>query len=172
MKRLSLLIKDLLSVSRIESGKMKIDLQQLDMGKMITDTIDQLRFVAANKKITVTFVKPTEPLPPVWADPDRTMQIMVNLVSNAVKYTPKGAVTITGSVDKKQDFVTVSVTDTGLGMSKAGMAHLFTKFYRVDTPETTGIVGTGLGLYITKTLIEKIPQSSGNSNMSPKVWNG
>jgi signal transduction histidine kinase len=155
-KRLSLLIKDLLSVSRIESGKMKIEPQQLDITKMISDTVDQLRFMASNKGLTIETPKPGSEPPPVWADPDRTMQVMVNLVSNAIKYTPKGKVTITTEVDKKAGFLRVDVKDTGLGMSKAQMQHLFTRFYRVDTPETTGIVGTGLGLYITKSIVEKM----------------
>lgn len=155
-KRLSLLIKDLLSVSRIESGKMKIDAQQLDISKMINDTLDQLKFVAADKKLEMKFESTEKNLPPVWADPDRTMQVLVNLVSNAIKYTPKGNVTITAKSDKHLGIVTVTVADSGLGMDKDQMSHLFTKFYRVDTPQTTGIQGTGLGLYITKSIIEKM----------------
>jgi signal transduction histidine kinase len=120
-KRLSLLIKDLLSVSRIESGKMKIDPQQLDMNKMVTDTIDQLRFMASDKGLQLDFTR-VDGLPPVWADPDRTMQVMVNLVSNAIKYTPKGNVTITVKADGK-GFVTTAVKDTGLGMTKDAMKH-------------------------------------------------
>jgi signal transduction histidine kinase len=154
-KRLSLLIKDLLSVSRIESGKMKVDLQQLDIAKMIKDTLDQLKFVAADKKLEMKFVAPEKALPPVWADPDRTMQILVNLVSNAIKYTPSGTVSITAT-PSRDGMVSVAISDTGLGMNKDQMSHLFTKFYRVDTPETTGIMGTGLGLYITKSIIEKM----------------
>lgn len=155
-KRLSLLIKDLLSVSRIESGKMKVEAQQLDIGKMITDTLDQLHFMAANKGLELKYQAPAEPYPPVWADPDRTMQVMVNLVSNAIKYTKSGSVTISVDVDKAEGVLKTSVTDTGMGMSKSAQQHLFTKFYRVDSPETTGIVGTGLGLYITKSIIEKM----------------
>jgi len=155
-KRLSLLIKDLLSVSRIESGKMKIEPQQLDITKMINDTLDQLKFVAADKKLALSLEKPARAVPPVWADPDRTMQVLVNLVSNAIKYTPKGSVTITTEANRHEGLVSVSITDTGLGMTKEQMSHLFTKFYRIDTPETTGITGTGLGLYITKSIIEKM----------------
>jgi signal transduction histidine kinase len=155
-KRLSLLIKDLLSVSRIESGKMKVESQQLDMVKMVTDTIDQLRFMAKDKGLELIFEAPTKPLPPVWADPDRTMQVMVNLVSNSIKYTRQGTVTISFDVDKHQGTFKTSVTDSGIGLSKSAQKHLFNKFYRVDSPETTGIIGTGLGLYITKSIIEKM----------------
>jgi signal transduction histidine kinase len=154
-KRLSLLIKDLLSVSRIESGKMKIDPQQLDMNKMVNDTIDQLRFMAANKGLTINYTPSTEH-PPVWADPDRTMQVMVNLVSNAIKYTKEGTITVVIKPDEKQGFLRTSVTDSGIGMTKEAMSHLFTQFYRIDSAETAGIGGTGLGLYITKSIVEKM----------------
>lgn len=155
-KRLSALIKDLLSVSRIESGKMKIIAQQLDVDKAIKETIDQLRFIAADKHLELIYHQATEPLPPVWADPDRTAQILVNLLSNAIKYTPQGSVTITPTLLKREGFVSIAVADTGLGMGKQAVQHLFNKFYRIDTPETAGIAGTGLGLYITKSLIEKM----------------
>ncbi len=155
-KRLSALIKDLLSVSRIESGKMKVVQQQLDIDKAIKETLDQLHFIAENKKLELIYHQPYQALPPVWADPDRTAQILVNLVSNAIKYTPSGSVTITPKLDPHTGMVSISVADTGLGMSKVAIQHLFNKFYRVDTPETAGILGTGLGLYITKSLVEKM----------------
>src|SRR5690606_4562359 len=97
-------------------------------------------------------------LPKVWADSDRTMQVLVNLVSNAIKYTPKGSVTITAKriTEAGTPYVQVAVVDTGLGMTKKQSSHLFEKFYRIATPETTGIIGTGLGLYITKSLVERM----------------
>lgn len=156
-KRLSTLIKDLLSVSRIESGKLKIEAQPLDMAKMVQDTIDQLKFVAQDKGIKLNFEKPYKELPAVLADPDRTTQVLVNLVSNAIKYTPKGSVTITAEpVSHPRPMVKVAITDTGLGMTKEQQAHLYEKFYRVDSPQTTGIIGTGLGLYITRSILERM----------------
>jgi len=153
-KRLSQLVKDLLSVSRIESGKMTINLQAVDMSKMITDTIDQLRFVAQNKGLTLEYTPPATALPMVKADPDRVMQVLVNLVSNGIKYTPKGNVTL--KMSSKAGHIQVDVSDTGLGMSKDQRAHLFEKFYRVASSDTVGIMGTGLGLYITKSIMERM----------------
>ncbi len=154
-KRLSMLIKDLLSVSRIESGQLRIEAQQLDIAKMINDTADQLRFMAQDKKLVLKVELPEKGLPPVWADPDRTMQILINLVSNAIKYSNSGSVVIAATlVSHPHPHVNVSVSDTGIGMTKQQQAHLFEKFYRVDSPETTGIIGTGLGLYITKSILE------------------
>ena len=157
-KRLSMLVKDLLSVSRIESGKMKIEPQQLNLQKTIQDTVDQLRFVAEEKKVTLIFEAPNPPLPFAWADPDRTAQVMVNLVSNAIKYNrpENGTVTITTSLNKHDHLITTSVTDTGMGMNREQMSHLFEKFYRIDSKQTMGILGTGLGLYITKSIVERM----------------
>lgn len=155
-KRLSLLIKDLLSVSRIEAGRMKIEAQSLDIDKMINDTIDQLKFVAQEKNISLVYAKGKKALPPVWADPDRTMQILINLASNAIKYTKEGTVTLSADLAAHGEQIEVEVKDTGIGMTKEQQAHLFEKFYRVDSPETTGIIGTGLGLYITRSLLERM----------------
>lgn len=156
-KRLSALIRDLLSVSRIEAGRLRVESQSLDIEKIIKDTIDQLKFLAQDKKLSLTYEAPSGKLPSVWADPDRTMQILVNLVSNAIKYTPKGSVVIrAASLTQPTPHVRVEVIDTGMGMTKQAQSHLYEKFYRVSTPETTGIVGTGLGLYITKSIIEKM----------------
>lgn len=156
-KRLSMLVKDLLSVSRIESGKMKFTAQQLDSTKSIQDTLDQLRFIAQEKNITLKFKKPEVAFPPVLADPDRTSQVLINLVSNAIKYNrPGGEVAVTTELLKKERMVSITVKDTGLGMDKEQMSHLFEKFYRVDSKETVGIIGTGLGLYITKSIVERM----------------
>ncbi|MBU6389392.1 GAF domain-containing sensor histidine kinase [Patescibacteria group bacterium] len=155
-KRLSVLIKDVLSVSSIESGRLKIEPQSLDINKMIHDALDQLKFVAQDKHLTLTYQEPADPLPPVYADPDRTMQVLVNLMSNAIKYTPEGSVSIKTHLNRAGGQVQVDITDTGIGMAKEAQSHLFEKFYRVDSPQTTGIIGTGLGLYITKSIIERM----------------
>jgi len=157
--RLAILVKDLLSVSRIDSGKIKVEQQQLDIAKLIAESVDQLEFKAKEKGLALNF-KPsslTYPLPQVWADPDRTTEILVNLIGNAVKYTPQGQVTVTAKREEKPlPCVRVSIHDTGLGMSREAQSHLFEKFYRVATPETSGIQGTGLGLYITRSMVEKM----------------
>ena len=154
-RRLSQLVKDLLSVSRLESGKMTITPQAVDMQKMIHDTLDQLRFLAAKKGLELNYEASARPLPLVRADPDRVMQILINLVSNAIKYTPSGSISIT-AIRYRRGILKVDVKDTGFGLSKEQRLHLFEKFYRVDSPETVGIIGTGLGLYITKSILERM----------------
>lgn len=156
--RLAALVKDLLSASRIESGKIKIEPRRLDLGKLIDETMAQLQFKAAEKSLKLAHVQPAQgSLPPVFADPDRTMEVLMNLVGNAIKYTPAGSVTVTTAIeDGPKPLLRVDISDTGLGMTKEAQAHLFEKFYRVATPETQAIPGTGLGLYITKSEVEKM----------------
>jgi signal transduction histidine kinase len=151
-KRLSLLIKDLLSVSRIESGRMTFNFQAVDLHKLITETLDQLHIMASSKGLILRYDAPTHPLGAVRADPDRCAQVLVNLISNAIKYSNEGAVTI--KARSLRGGVVVEVKDNGIGISKEQQSHLFEKFYRVDSPETAGIGGTGLGLYITRSIIE------------------
>lgn len=154
-RRLSQLVKDLLSVSRIESGRMSITPQAVDMGKLIKETMEQLHFLAKNKGLEFNYTVPAKALPMVRADPDRVTQVLTNLLSNAIKYTPSGSVTIKTSVTKTGD-VRLAVSDTGMGMTRQSRSHLFEKFYRIATDETVGIIGTGLGLYITRSILEKM----------------
>ena len=155
-RRLATLVKDLLSVSRIEAGRMQLDLQRVEIDHQIEQALDQLHFLAEEKKLALSFEKPAEPLPAALADKDRVIEILINLIGNAIKYTPQGSVTVKALPDLHGKFIQVEISDTGLGMSKEAQAHLFGKFYRVSTPETTGIMGTGLGLYITKSIVEKM----------------
>jgi signal transduction histidine kinase len=92
-------------------------------------------------------------LPVVWGDPDKVEQILTNLVGNAIKYSPGGGEVLV-TVDQDGDSVQVSVRDQGIGMSPRDMGQLFEKFYRVDREEVRRAGGTGLGLYITKRLVE------------------
>jgi signal transduction histidine kinase len=112
--------------------------------------------VAQEKGITIEVQVPPD-IPEVWADSDRTIQVIVNLLSNAIKYNrPNGSVRISGSLRKGDGMIEISVKDTGFGMKPEQMTHLFEKFYRVDSSKTVGIVGTGLGLYITKSIVERM----------------
>jgi signal transduction histidine kinase len=154
-RRLAFLVKDLLSVSRIEAGTIKLSLQSLDLAKTIGEAIDQLQLLADEKHLKLSLSKPYGPLPLVLADYDRLMEVLINLIGNSIKYTPEGSVTISAE-EMNGRFVRVDVTDTGIGMSKEARAHLFEKFYRISSPETTGITGTGLGLFITKSIMEKM----------------
>ncbi len=150
-RRLADLVKDLLSISRIESGRMKIVPAPTDLVALVDQATQELKVAATDKQLTLNFVKPTAKMPKVIADSDRVMQVCINLINNAIKYTPKGSVTVT--MEQQKDTVRVLVKDSGIGIAKEDQTHLFEKFHRIDNPATAGIMGTGLGLYIVKNII-------------------
>lgn len=152
--RLGELVKDLLSVSRIESGRIVINKQPVEVSPLINQVIGEIKVKADQAEIGLKYLEPTKPLPKALADPERILQIVTNLVSNAIKYNKAGGkIDITAESDGK--FVTVHVTDNGIGISEEHQKHLFEKFYRVhDDSAASEKVGTGLGLYITKSIIE------------------
>ncbi|HEV8424940.1 MAG TPA: ATP-binding protein [Actinomycetes bacterium] len=149
-RRLARLIDDLLSVSRMESGRLVLDPRPLDLGTVVERILSPFRAMAATHTLRA---KLPSSLPVVWGDPDKVEQILTNLVGNAIKYSPGGGEVLV-TVEHDGDSVRVSVRDQGIGMSPRDMGQLFEKFYRVDRDEVRRAGGTGLGLYITKRLVE------------------
>lgn len=152
--RLSELVTDLLSVSRIEGGRIVINKRPVEVSPIITSVIDEIKVKADQADIKLTYLAPPKSLPKVLADPDRVAQVLTNLVSNAIKYNkPKGTIEVSVEVDKH--FVTIVVVDTGIGIAPNHLPHLFEKFYRVhDDSAAAEKIGTGLGLYITRSIVE------------------
>ncbi len=150
--RLVSLINDLLDISRIESGRVHLRIEPLDPRDVVSGVIDTFRTYAEQSGLTL--IADIEPdLPRVAADADRVGQVLMNLTSNAVKYSPGGgSVTIRAARDG--DFVNLGVSDTGIGISEDDQRQLFTKFFRVDSSLTREIGGTGLGLSICKSVVE------------------
>jgi PAS domain S-box-containing protein len=144
--RLSRLINDLLTVSRLDSGRLEIRSEPVDLGDMLQETVGPFR---RSREIRVDVDGVSE----VLADRDRLIQILTNLVSNAVKYSPPDApVSVTATRSGRAAEITVQ--DRGIGLTEGDLAQLFEKFYRVDRPHVREAGGTGLGLYITKNLIK------------------
>lgn len=152
--RLAELVKDLLSVSRIESGKIVVNKQPIEVSPLIEQVIGEIGIRARDNQIKLTYTKPSKEPPKALADPERFIQIVTNLISNSIKYNkPKGQITISVEHDKK--FVTVHVADTGIGIAASHIPHLFEKFYRVhDDSAASEKIGTGLGLFITRSIVE------------------
>lgn len=150
---LGTLVEDLLEVSRLEQGRMKVDLEPIQAEDVVAEIVQQLHFEAEKKKLAFEFKRPAAPLPKIMVDKSRFKQVLINLCSNAIKYTPSGSVTVTSEV-KDGNMLEVRVIDTGLGMSAEAREKLFQKFYRVRTNDTATIPGTGLGLWITKQIVE------------------
>jgi PAS domain S-box-containing protein len=151
--RLVLLVNDLLDVSRIEAGRVNLRLQPVDLAGSIHEVATSLRPLMEQKRQSLKLELPAD-LPQVRADRDRVAQIVTNLLSNAHKYTLEGGA-VTVRAQAREDRVQVEVSDTGVGMTADERDKLFTKFFRAQNPATQNISGTGLGLNIVKSLVEK-----------------
>ncbi|MFB0525152.1 MAG: ATP-binding protein [Phycisphaerae bacterium] len=154
-KRLNRLIEDILNISRIESGLIKIEKKPVSLTILIEEQLQMIKSYAEEKSIEVIAQKPIV-YDQVYADKDMISQVIINLLSNAVKYTPcGGSVKIDTAVDETAGTVQVTVTDTGVGIPKDEIEHIFDKFYRVGANKKQA-KGTGLGLNLVKQIIEKV----------------
>lgn len=152
-QRLSSLIDNLLSVSKIERGTFGTQRASFDWLTNVKQVVADMGYQANDKEIQLVLEEPPQPLPPVFADVIRVNEVLINLLSNAIAYTPaKGTVTIRFEVTDES--VITHVQDTGHGIPKEAMPHMFTKFYRVSRPLEQGSKGTGLGLFISKSIID------------------
>jgi signal transduction histidine kinase len=149
--RLAMLIEDLLNVSRIDQGRFKMDLKEIDAWPVIEETLKEFTPQANEKKLALSCVLEPGSKTIVLIDRDRFKQSLINVIGNAVKYTPSGSVEVRAR-SKGKSF-TVTVKDTGIGMTAKEREHLFDKFYRIKKKETEDIIGTGLGLWITRQMI-------------------
>lgn len=147
------LINNLLDVTRIERGTLTLSMEKVDIAADISRVVDDHRFAAQDRQLTLTKYSPSSGKY-VVGDPIALREIMNNLVSNAIKYTkPNGKVDVT--LAEKNDTYVITVTDTGIGIPPEALKHLFTKFYRVHGGLDSGSTGTGLGLYIAKSIAER-----------------
>ncbi|OQY24397.1 MAG: hypothetical protein B6I35_01620 [Anaerolineaceae bacterium 4572_32.2] len=152
VERMQLLVSDLQDVSRIETGQLLLELRTIALADVLKDVLQatQVEMDARSQQLTVEL---PEDLPPVCADPARLTQILINLLSNAYKYTPEdGHIRVRAWL--QNDYVNCAVSDTGIGISPENMSKLFTKFFRSSDPAVRNIPGTGLGLSIVKSLVE------------------
>ncbi|MBN1326480.1 MAG: PAS domain S-box protein, partial [Candidatus Cloacimonetes bacterium] len=150
-KRLSNLIEDVLSISRIESGKIHYDMSEISLGPIIQEVFNIYKIQAEKKNLRIS-CNVEKNLPKINADKDAVHQIIVNFIGNAIKFTESGD-SVTISLKKIDDWLCLEVSDTGLGIPKKDQARIFDKFYRVSRPGTE-IPGTGLGLSIVKEIVE------------------
>ncbi|HAM88210.1 MAG: Two-component sensor histidine kinase [Candidatus Falkowbacteria bacterium GW2011_GWC2_38_22] len=153
-ERLGTLVEDLLNVSRIEQNRMTIALESIDAGHVINEIISELKVQADAKKLYLEFKPNTLTLPIITVDPARFKEIMINLIGNAIKYTENGGVEILTREKIKSNTLEIIIKDTGIGMASTDRERLFEKFYRIQNDKTKNISGTGLGLWITKRLVE------------------
>lgn len=149
---LNTLINDLLDVSRIEQGRLSITLQKIQVNEVISEVITKIKPLAQEKNLSLIFT--ASDLPIITSDPERLRQILTNLINNSVKYTLIGKIDISASL--KDKFIEVTIRDTGIGIPPEEMPKLFDKFHRIKDKQTQEVRGTGLGLWITKQLLEAL----------------
>ena len=154
-KNLSDLMYDILEVSRLEQGRLDFTPQKISPPKIITEIVQDLKIKAAGKGLSLV-LELGEEAAFIKANSNRLRQVLVNLLENAIKYTPKGEILLRAAIDKNKKRYIIEVKDTGLGISAQDQKRLFERFYRVKTKETADIPGTGLGLWIAKQLTEKM----------------
>jgi len=168
--RLANLIKDMLALSRVESGSMVLEPHPVALGRAITDCVERHHSRADAKTLTMV-EKPPSDVPgevTAWADPDALRQVMDNLVDNAIKYTPNGG-RITVRWGASNDTVSFEVEDTGVGIPEADVNRVFERFYRVDKARGREAGSTGLGLSIVKHLVQAM---RGQVRVNSKVGKG
>jgi signal transduction histidine kinase/DNA-binding response OmpR family regulator/CHASE3 domain sensor protein len=149
-QRLTNLIDDFLDLQRIEEGGLRIELQAVDLVPLLRQTIEL--YAAQSSRHSVELEAPDEPIV-VLAEPERIAQVVGNLLSNAVKYSPEGG-TVAVRASVAEDAVRIAVHDEGLGIPAAQQDRIFEKFFRVDTSDTRRIGGTGLGLALSREIVE------------------
>ena len=153
-QRLSRLVDDLLTLSGIELGEMKIHLENVYIKDIMKDAIAMLEPKACEKKIEIQSELPAD-MPLIRADRDKAVQILLNVLDNAVKFTPEaGTVYITASSSEKEGCIVIKIADTGIGIPKNELPRLGERFYRVDKTRSRQLGGTGLGLSIVKHLLK------------------
>ena len=150
--RLIRLIKELLDSTRLENNRFVMELKNVSLESIILKSIQDI-YPQANEK-QITLIRETQPLTQIWGDDERLMQVIRNLLINAIKFTPQnGKITIKSS--NYNEHVKISISDTGIGISKDKLNTIFERFYQVDGSASRKYGGVGLGLSICKNIIEK-----------------
>ena len=147
-QKITTMLDDLLNVSRIHSGKVNVKLEEVNLSDILTDKLAIFQESAEKHQFEANI----EPgLPYAIVDHDKIGQVIGNLLSNAIKYSPGGGlITLSSRYNPERHQIVVSVSDQGIGIGQADRDSLFTTFHRIKRPETSGIRGSGLGLFIVK----------------------
>ena len=150
---LSSLVDDMLDLSKIEADRLEVKVEPMALEPSLMEVVNQLKPMANNKGLRLT-LEMDDALPLVLADSQRLRQVVINMVSNALKFTEKGGITIQCSLLERYDMLRIAVSDTGIGISPAALDYIFEAFRQADGSTTRRFGGTGLGLTIARKLIE------------------
>jgi two-component system phosphate regulon sensor histidine kinase PhoR len=162
MRTLRSMVNELLSLTAIETGRFQLHRAPLDPSAVVSEVVEAHRERADGKRVALTLAPHAAGAGPltVLADRDALSIVVANLVDNAIKYTPEGG-SVSVAAGREGMYVTVSVSDTGIGLSAEDRGRVFEEFYRVRSEQTHGITGTGLGLSLVKRLVEQHQGSIG-----------
>lgn len=150
-ERLARLIEDVLSVSRIEAGSLRLDLKPVEAAPAVQHVVTNVSRLTSIHNFVINV---PDGMRQVQADPDKLHQVLLNLIVNAIKYSPDGGPIIVSAEDG-DEVILFSVSDEGVGISPEHIPHVFERFYRAARPRG-GVAGTGLGLYVSKSLVEEM----------------
>ena len=152
-ERLTVLVNDLLDISQIESGRMRLAMQPVNLEDIVDHAIEDLNHQVEGNEKSIKIDKATQPnLPRVLADPDRIRRVLNNLLDNAFQYNlPKGYILI--RLNQVDDEVQVDIKDSGMGVLAEDQERIFERFFRGDSTLSLGVAGTGLGLPIVQNLV-------------------
>jgi len=152
-ERLSAIVNQILLAGQLESGRVSLVEQECDLRRLVEGVLSAARVTAPE---SVEFeLEATNGLAPVHCDEDKLRQVVVNLVENAVKYSPDGG-TVSVALSSQNGRARIEVRDRGLGIPESEHARVFEKFTRLDPGLSRGVGGTGLGLYIARELVERM----------------
>lgn len=168
IERLAQLIEDILDLSRMELGTKKVESAWVDLNHVVEQVVLANQLRAEAKGLEIAF-EPAQSLPNVWADPRQLNQVTNNLVGNAVSYTQKGSIQVSTHFDPQAQQIRLQVKDTGIGIDPEDIPHVFERFYRGAQASQSDIRGSGLGLSITKEIIE---QHNGRIEVHSQVGSG
>jgi len=157
--RLTRLINDILNITKIEERRIDLERKPVDISGVIDKSVSAQRSSGQKKNITID-VGVQRDIPQIWGDEDSLMQVLANLLNNAIKFTPEGGEIRISAEYLHEDSrspgeVEVSVRDNGIGIPPEYLEKIFERFYRIDVPFTEGEIGTGLGLYFCKYIVER-----------------
>jgi two-component system phosphate regulon sensor histidine kinase PhoR len=151
-ERLLKLINDILDVSRLDTDTMRFEMEKLDTVELLDEIVEDMRAPIENKNLKLKTDIPRD-LPNIIGDRNRLSQVLKNLFVNSIKFTDNGSIEI--RAERKEEYLIINVTDTGIGISKDEVIKLFKKFYQAYTGNDRKSEGTGLGLFICKEIIKK-----------------
>lgn len=153
---MALSVEDYLNVSRIEAGNMKYERAHFNIREQAEKVVDEIRPTATKRGLVLMFGAKCDSGCMVNADIGKVRQVILNVIDNAVKYTERGSVDVTAHDNLQKKTVTISVKDSGVGMSAESLEALFDKFVRAKNANSVNVTGTGLGLYVAKRMIEEM----------------